>query len=133
MVVNLDECKDICVHDDAVSDCLPEQLSNTVVFTLAESFKALADPTRIRILGNLIRRELCVCDLAEILGMTQSAVSHQLRTLRMQRIVKNRRDGNTVYYTCDDAHIVGLLQMGIDHITHIGHNEGDSSESRSRP
>lgn len=114
-----DCCAEPSVHVDAVADCLPKQLSESAVQRLAESFKALADPTRIRMLHNLTRRELCVCDLAEALGMTQSAVSHQLRYLRTLRIVKSRRDGNTVYYTCDDAHIVGLLQMGIDHITHI--------------
>lgn len=119
MAINLDKCGKTKVHQDAVSDCLDDQLEDEAVFALADSFKALADPTRIRILSNLICRELCVCDLAEILGMTQSAVSHQLRTLRMMRIVKNRREGNTVYYTCDDAHITGLLQMGIDHIHHI--------------
>lgn len=114
-----DCCAEQSVHVDAVADCLPKQLSDSAVQSLAESFKALADPTRIRMLHNLTRRELCVCDLAEVLGMTQSAVSHQLRYLRTLRIVKSRRDGNTIYYTCDDAHIVGLLQMGIDHITHI--------------
>ncbi len=127
MEVNLqhDCCDGQLVHAEAVADCLPKQLSLATVQSLSESFKALADPTRIRILHNLTRRELCVCDLAEVLGMTQSAVSHQLRYLRTLRIVKNRRDGNMVYYTCDDAHIVGLLQMGIDHITHV-ESDGES-------
>nr|WP_274436609.1 metalloregulator ArsR/SmtB family transcription factor [Alicyclobacillus sp. ALC3] len=118
-----DCCDEPSVHADAVADCLPKQLSESAVQSLAESFKALADPTRIRMLHNLTRRELCVCDLAAVLGMTQSAVSHQLRYLRTLRIVKSRRDGNTVYYTCDDAHIVGLLQMGIDHIAHVASDE----------
>lgn len=113
-----DRCGESLVHKEIVSECLPEQLEGPLVASLAESFKALADPTRIRILHNLLRRELCVCDLAEVLGMTQSAVSHQLRYLRTLRIVKNRRDGPTVYYTCDDAHIAGVLQMGIDHARH---------------
>lgn len=129
MAVNLDKCSNTNIHEDVVSDCLHEQLADETVLALAESFKALADPTRLRILSNLIRRELCVCDLAEILGMTQSAVSHQLRTLRMMRIVKNRREGNTVYYTCDDAHITGLLQMGIDHINHIDEGKERFHES----
>lgn len=128
LAVQLDRCSEPVIHQDAVLECIPAQLSNSNVDNLAQSFKALSDPTRIRILTNLTRRELCVCDIAEILGMTQSAVSHQLRTLRMQRIVKNRRDGNTVYYTCDDAHIVGLLQMGIDHVTHVYHGGGDSHD-----
>ena len=107
------------IHQNAVDERLSDQLEETVISSLADSFKALADPTRIRMLHNLTNRELCVCDLAEILGMTQSAVSHQLRYLRTLRIVKNRREGNTIFYTCDDAHIAGLLQMGIDHASHI--------------
>ncbi|MCL6454053.1 ArsR/SmtB family transcription factor [Alicyclobacillus macrosporangiidus] len=119
------------VHQDAVADCLPGQLDEAVVESLSESFKALADPTRIRILHNLSKRELCVCDLAEVLGMTQSAVSHQLRYLRALRIVKSRREGNTIYYTCDDAHIAGLLQMGIDHATHVEEDKENTHGSRS--
>ena len=115
---DVDQCSVSLVHDEAVGEVTQAQLGEAEVQSLAESFKALADPTRIRILSNLIQRELCVCDLAAILGMTQSAVSHQLRTLRMMHIVKNRREGNTVYYTCDDTHVVGLLRMGIDHVAH---------------
>ena len=110
------------VHQNAIDSV--QQLEAPVVEQLADSFKALADPTRIRILFNLSRRELCVCDLAEVLGMTQSAVSHQLRFLKALRIVKSRRDGNTIYYTCDDAHIIGLLQMALDHVTHTASQEG---------
>ena len=121
--INQESCCDV-VHKEAVSDCT-EQLPDSVVESLSETFKALADPTRIRILHNLSKRELCVCDLAEVLGMTQSAVSHQLRYLRALRLVKNRRDGNTVYYRHDDAHIMGLLQMAIDHSTHIGNEKGE--------
>lgn len=106
------------VHIDALADC-NEQLESTVVGDLSETFKALADPTRIRILYSLSKRELCVCDLAKILDMTQSAVSHQLRYLRNLRLVKNRRQGNTIYYRHDDAHTLGLLQMAIDHATHV--------------
>ncbi len=109
------------VHQEAIESV--RQLEAPVVEQLSESFKALADPTRIRILFNLSRRELCVCDLAEVLGMTQSAVSHQLRFLKALRIVKFRRDGNTIYYTCDDAHIIGLLQMALDHVTHTSTRE----------
>lgn len=121
--MNQETCCDV-VHHEAVNDCT-EQLSDSVVESLSETFKALADPTRIRILHNLSQRELCVCDLAEVLGMTQSAVSHQLRYLRTLRLVKNRRDGNTIYYRHDDAHTMGLLQMAIDHAAHIGDEKGD--------
>jgi DNA-binding transcriptional ArsR family regulator len=122
--INQEACCDT-VHQEAVNDCL-EQLSDSVVESVSETFKALADPTRIRILHNLSKRELCVCDLAEILGMTQSAISHQLRYLKALRLVKNRRDGNTIYYRHDDAHTMGLLQMAIDHSTHIDDEKGDT-------
>jgi len=121
--INQELCCDV-VHQDAVNDCT-EQLSNSVVESVSEIFKALADPTRIRILYNLSKRELCVCDLAEALGMTQSAVSHQLRYLKVLRLVKNRRDGNTIYYRHDDAHTMGLLQMAIDHSSHVHLEKGD--------
>lgn len=76
-----DRCGESIVHQNAVAECLLDQLDEALVGSLSESFKALADPTRIRMLHNLSKRELCVCDLAEVLGMTQSAVSHQLRYL----------------------------------------------------
>lgn len=106
------------VHQEAIDGV--RQLETVVVEQLSETFKTLADPTRIRILFNLSRRELCVCDLAEVLGMTQSAVSHQLRFLKALRIVKFRREGNTIYYTCEDAHIIGLLRMAIDDVPQAG-------------
>ncbi|MCL6453888.1 MAG: metalloregulator ArsR/SmtB family transcription factor [Alicyclobacillus sp.] len=105
------------VHTDALQDC-EQQLPAAVVDRVAATFKALADPTRVRILYNLSNRELCVCDLAHVLQMTQSAVSHQLGYLRALRLVTNRREGNTVYYRHDDVHTLGLLQMAIDHATH---------------
>lgn len=80
------------------------------------------NPTRIRILYNLSKRELCVCDLAEVPGMIQSAQLCHLKTLRL---VKNRRDGNTMYYHHDDAHTMGLLHMAIDHFFHIPRRKGD--------
>ncbi len=121
--INRESCCDV-VHQEAVNGCT-EQLSDSVVEGLSETFKALADPTRIRILYNLSMRELCVCDLAEVLGMNQSAVSHQLRYLKVLRLVKNRRVGNTIYYRHDDAHTMGLLQMAIDHSAHIGNENVD--------
>jgi DNA-binding transcriptional ArsR family regulator len=121
--INQELCCDV-VHQEAVNDCA-EQLSDSVVEGVSETFKALADPTRIRILNNLSKRELCVCDLAEVLGMTQSAVSHQLRYLKALRLVKNRRDGNTIYYRHDDAHTMGLLQMAIDHSSHVNQEIGE--------
>ena len=91
-------------------------LADASVSALADTFKLLGDATRVRILDALARSELCVCDLARLLGLTESAVSHQLRLLRSGRVVKARRDGRHIYYTMDDAHIVGLFEQGLEHV-----------------
>ena len=83
-------------------------------------FKALADPTRVRIISVLAQTELCVCDLAATLGMSQSAVSHQLRLMRRMRLVKNRKAGRMVYYSLDDEHIDDLFRRGLEHVEHTG-------------
>jgi DNA-binding transcriptional ArsR family regulator len=83
---------------------------------LAETFKALGDPTRVKIAFALSREELCVCDLANLLGASQSAVSHSLRTLRQMKLVKYRREGKIAYYSLDDDHIRQLLDLGFDHV-----------------
>ena len=75
-----------------------------------------ADATRIKILWILLESEMCVCDLAEILGMTQSAISHQLRVLKQMKLVKNRREGKTVYYSLADGHIQTIIIQGMEHI-----------------
>jgi len=83
---------------------------------LAETFKVLGDPTRVRILDLLARAEVPVCDLAEAIGLTQSAVSHQLRLLRSMRLVRSRRDGRHIYYALDDEHIAKLFKQGLEHV-----------------
>jgi DNA-binding transcriptional ArsR family regulator len=83
---------------------------------LAETFKVLGDTTRVRILDALSRSELCVCDLARLVGLSESAVSHQLRLLRGTRLVRARRDGRQMFYTLDDQHIVGLFEQGLEHV-----------------
>jgi len=83
---------------------------------LAETFKVLGDATRVRILDALSRSELCVCDIAQLLGLSESAVSHQLRLLRGMRLVRARRDGRMVFYTLDDQHIVRLFEQGMEHV-----------------
>ena len=91
-------------------------LDDASVADLAETFKVLGDTTRVRILDALARVEVPVCDLAEVLGLTQSAVSHQLRLLRGMRLVRSRRDGQHIYYTLDDQHIVKLFEQGLEHV-----------------
>jgi ArsR family transcriptional regulator, lead/cadmium/zinc/bismuth-responsive transcriptional repressor len=83
---------------------------------LAETFKVLGDPTRVRIAWALSREELCVCDLAALLGMSQSAVSHSLRALRDLRLVRHRKEGRIAYYALDDEHIASLLHQGVQHV-----------------
>src|SRR3954463_11696406 len=91
-------------------------LDEAAVAALAETFKVLGDPKRVRILDALAHAEVPVCDLAEVLGLTQSAVSHQLRLLRGMRLVRSRRDGQHIYYTLDDQHIVKLFEQGLEHV-----------------
>jgi ArsR family transcriptional regulator len=86
------------------------------VAALADTFKVLGDATRVRILDALLRSELCVHDIARLLGLSESAVSHQLRLLRGMRVVRARRDGRLVFYALDDQHIVGLFEQGLEHV-----------------
>lgn len=87
------------------------------IYDVAELFKVLGDQTRVKILFTLIKDEMCVCDIAELLEMSQSAISHQLRVLKQARLVKYRREGKTVYYSVSDEHVAVILNMGIEHIS----------------
>lgn len=85
----------------------------------AELFKVLGDPTRMQILTALfLQDELCVCDISDLLGMSQSAISHQLRLLRTTHLVKNRREGKSIYYSLDDTHVATIIAQGLEHIRH---------------
>lgn len=86
------------------------------VSALAETFRVLGDPTRVRILDALSAAELCVCDLATLLGLSESAVSHQLRLLRGMRLVRSRREGRMVFYALDDQHVISLFHQGLRHV-----------------
>lgn len=101
----------------AVRNTMPPE---RMLFRLAETFRVLGDPTRVRILHALSLEELCVCDIASLLGTTKSAVSHQLRLLRSLRVVKYRKDGRIVYYSLDDSHVGNLLREGLCHILSQG-------------
>lgn len=107
----------LCVHEDVaaqVQSVLPEEES---MQRLADLFKVFGDGTRIRILYVLFSTELCVGDLAKLLGMTQSAVSHQLRILKQARLIKSRRDGKIIFYALADDHVRTLLRQGTEHIS----------------
>jgi DNA-binding transcriptional ArsR family regulator len=113
-----EHCTEIYIHEDRVQAALPQLVDDVTASHLAETFKALSDPTRVRIVSLLSDAELCVCDLAAALGMSQSAVSHQLRTLRDLRLVRWRRDGRQIFYTLDDDHVADLYRRGLDHVAH---------------
>lgn len=98
---------------DSIGESLPD---DETLCELAEFFRVFGDSTRIRILYALSRAEMCVCDIAGLLGVSQSAVSHQLQILRSRRLVKYRRDGKTVFYSLNDEHIFSIIGQGIEHI-----------------
>lgn len=109
-------CSCNVVHPDAVEAARRAMLPEETADTLSGFFRVLGDGTRVRILWALCGRELCVCDLCAVLGMTKSAVSHQLSLLRLSRLVKCRRDGKTVYYSLDDEHVRRLMEAGLEHV-----------------
>lgn len=113
--MHADHCDRVCVHTDAVDHVRKNMLTDSAVTGLAEIFKVLGDPTRVRILHALSIDELCVCDIAAILGMSSSAVSHQLRLLRQTKLVRNRKAGKSVYYSLDDDHVRLLMDQGLAH------------------
>ena len=109
-------CDTILVHSDIIDDIQQRMPEENILRELADFYKVFGDATRIRILYVLLQHEVCVCDLAEILGMTQSAISHQLRVLKQMKLVKNRREGKTVYYSLADGHIQTIISQGMEHI-----------------
>lgn len=111
-----DVCEVQFVDEANVQAALDAMPDDNVVYALAETFKALADPTRLRIIAALAARELCVCDLAQILGLTGSAVSHQLRLMRGQKLVKYRKEGKIAYYALDDTHVEALIKQAVEHV-----------------
>lgn len=111
------ECCDVtCVHNQIIEAVKEKMPAEELLNELADFYKVFGDATRIKILCVLLRSEMCVCDLAEMLGMTQSAISHQLRVLKQMKLVKNRREGKTVYYSLADGHIQNIISQGMEHI-----------------
>lgn len=117
-----DEDKDCCevtiIHDDIVTQASEVQLTENMVMKMANFYQALSDPTRLRIVHTLIHSEMCVCDLAAVLEMTQSSISHQLRYLKNLTLIKRRKVGRMVYYSIDDEHVLTLFETGLAHISH---------------
>jgi ArsR family transcriptional regulator, lead/cadmium/zinc/bismuth-responsive transcriptional repressor len=111
-------CEEIYIHEDQVLRAQAVLVDGPTAERLATTFQAMADPTRLRLISALCSGELCVCDLAALLGMTQSAISHQLRILRDLRLVKARKEGRIVYYSLDDDHIRDLYLRSLEHLHH---------------
>ena len=116
-MVEQDRCEINCIHEEAVKAARQALFGEDVAASLAELFKALGDPTRVKILFSLMTRELCVCDLTAVIGVSESAVSHQLKILRTLRLVKFRREGKILYYSLADDHIEKLFAQGLEHVT----------------
>jgi DNA-binding transcriptional ArsR family regulator len=127
----LDTCEIDHVHPDGVRQARAAVPSADAASDLAALFGALGDPTRVRLLAALAAGPLCVCDLAAVLGMTQSAVSHQLRLLRALGLVRARREGKLVWYTLDDDHVRVLLAVGAEHIGHRTPARAEKGTERS--
>ena len=117
MAVSDVECSDFYqVHDDVVKAVKEKMPDEDELYDLAEIFKVFGDSTRIKILYVLFEQEMCVCDIAQLLNMTQSAISHQLKILKQSRLVKNRREGKAVFYSLADGHVRSIINQGLEHI-----------------
>ncbi|MBO4879339.1 MAG: helix-turn-helix transcriptional regulator [Clostridia bacterium] len=109
-------CESIHAHDDIVKKVMEELPDEELLYDLAELFKVFGDSTRIKILYLLFESEMCVCDIAELLNMTISAISHQLRVLKQSQLVRFRREGKTVFYSLADEHVRSILAQGMEHV-----------------
>lgn len=106
------------IHEEVVEQTRKNMPTSETFLSLANFFKIFGDNTRAKILFALDQNEMCVCDIANLLGMTKSSISHQLSTLRKAKIVKCRRDAKQVYYTLDDEHVSQVFELGLEHINH---------------
>lgn len=110
------KCAYMHVHQDIVDQVNQVMPEEEQLFDLSELFKIFGDSTRVKILFVLFESEMCVCDIAQLLGMTQSAISHQLQVLKKSKLVKYRREGKTVFYSLADSHVRTILDQGMEHI-----------------
>lgn len=113
---NIELCQEYFLHEDRLEDAREDSPTEEMVYDLVELFKVFGDVTRVKIIYVLLESEMCVCDIASLLDMTQSAISHQLRVLKKARLVKFRKEGKTVFYSLDDQHIDKIFSFGLDHI-----------------
>ena len=115
--IKIESCNTSIIHEDKVREIKESIPADETLYDLAEFFKVFGDSTRIKIICALFKSEMCVCDLAALLNISQSAISHQLRTLKGARLVRFRREGKVVYYSLDDEHIKHIFDEGLRHIT----------------
>ena len=109
-------CEVFCIHEKTVQQVRLTMPDEENLRELADFYKVFGEASRVKILYALLEAEMCVCDLAAVLGMTQSAISHQLRVLKQAKLVKNRREGKTVFYSLADGHIQNIISQGMEHI-----------------
>lgn len=115
---NKDACSCNVIHEDVVDRVKSNMPMEEKLYDLADLFKVFGDTTRIKIIYSLFQEEMCVCDIAATLGMSHSAISHQLRVLKAAALVKYRRKGKVVYYSLDDEHVQNIFDQGFSHISH---------------
>lgn len=120
---NIPLCESNCIHEDVVNRVKKNLPDDEILSEAANFFKVFGDKTRIKILSALLDSEMCVCDIACLLDMSQSAISHQLRVLKSNNLVKNRKEGKVVYYSLEDEHVKAILDQGIVHIRHKNRGE----------
>ena len=113
-----DSCSCSIIHEDIIDKVRQVMPEEEKLFEVADLFKVLGDSTRVKILYALLHEVMCVCDIANLLGMNQSAISHQLRVLKQARLVKFKKEGKVVYYSLDDEHVKNLFEQGFEHICH---------------
>lgn len=118
----VDRCDCVAIHADVVTQVDKQMPEIAMLDRLAEVFKVFGDPTRVKILTALNKHEMCVCDIAVLLNMTISAISHQLRILRQAGLVKFRKDGRSNYYSLDDNHVESIMNEALEHVAHSGGN-----------
>ncbi|MDR1007847.1 MAG: metalloregulator ArsR/SmtB family transcription factor [Campylobacteraceae bacterium] len=122
-MVQTDNFKDRCdcniIHEDIVNIVKNRMPDDEILFDLAELFKVFGDSTRVKILYALFQHQMCVCDIAALLGMTKSSISHQLRVLKQAKLVKYKKDGKIVFYSLDDEHIKNIFDQAFHHIKEI--------------
>lgn len=121
-----ESCQVRVIHLERVERARRETVSEKELNRLSSIFKVLGDPSRLKLIMALRNVEMCVCDLAAFLGLTDSAVSHQLRRLKDLALVKSRRDGQVIYYSLDDLHVAALLKIGLEHVTEQPQVSGDN-------